>query len=156
MINLYFFVLNNFSGFRSKNMFDLGIQDDDNIFEFFVQNFKDYLVRFGIELVYIQIKIQNIMQLVESMYQFIEEGGGEDVEYNNDFSVDIVIFDSNNDLGFYEFVEMQQYVGLLSSVINSEEEYSGFYNWDYLLDWGFQYQFLVYVFIEIVRLKDDR
>lgn len=96
------------------------------------------------------------MQLVESMYQFIEEGGGEDVEYNNDFSVDIVIFDSNNDLGFYEFVEMQQYVGLLSSVINSEEEYSGFYNWDYLLDWGFQYQFLVYVFIEIVRLKDDR
>lgn len=61
MINLYFFVLNNFSGFRSKNMFDLGIQDDDNIFEFFVQNFKDYLVRFGIEFVYIQIKIQNIM-----------------------------------------------------------------------------------------------
>ena len=156
MINSHSSVLNNSSGFRSKNMPDSGIQDDDNTSEPSVQNSKDYLARLGIEPVHTQIKTQNIMQSVESMHQFTEEGGGEDVEYNNDSSADIVISDSNNDLGFHEPVEMQQHVGALSSVINSEEEYSGSYNWDYLLDWGPQYQPLAHVFTEIARLKDDR
>lgn len=156
MINSHSSVLNNSSGFRSKNMPDSGIQDDDNTSEPSVQNSKDYLARLGIEPVHTQIKTQNIMQSVESMHQFTEEGGGEDVEYNNDSSADIVISDSNNDLGFHEPVEMQQHVGSLSSVINSEEEYSGSYNWDYLLDWGPQYQPLAHVFTEIARLKDDR
>lgn len=31
----------------------------------------------------------------------------------------------------------------------------GSYNWDYLLDWGPQYQPLAHVFSEIARLKDD-
>lgn len=156
MINSHSSVLNNSSGFRSKNMPDSGIQDDDNTSEPSVQNSKDYLARLGIEPVHTQIKTQNIMQSVESMHQFTEEGGGEDVEYNNDSSADIVISDSNNDLGFHEPAEMQQHVGSLSSVINSEEEYSGSYNWDYLLDWGPQYQPLAHVFTEIARLKDDR
>jgi len=43
----------------------------------------------------------------------------------------------------------------LSSVINSEEEFAGSYNWDYLLDWGPQYQPLANVFAEIAKLKDD-
>lgn len=37
----------------------------------------------------------------------------------------------------------------------SEEELTGSYNWDYLLDWGPQYQPLAHVFSEIARLKDD-
>ena len=45
--------------------------------------------------------------------------------------------------------------GSLNSVINSEEEFSGSYNWDYLLDWGPQYQPLAHVFAEIAKLKDD-
>lgn len=39
--------------------------------------------------------------------------------------------------------------------MHSEEELTGSYNWDYLLDWGPQYQPLAHVFSEIARLKDD-
>jgi len=46
-------------------------------------------------------------------------------------------------------------VGSLSSIVHSEEELTGSYNWDYLLDWGPQYQPLAHVFNEIARLKDD-
>ena len=45
--------------------------------------------------------------------------------------------------------------GSLSSIVHSEEELAGSYNWDYLLDWGPQYQSLAHVFKEISRLKDD-
>jgi len=45
--------------------------------------------------------------------------------------------------------------GSLSSIIHSEEELTGSYNWDYLLDWGPQYQPLAHVFSEIARLRDD-
>ncbi|KAF7991481.1 hypothetical protein HCN44_008793 [Aphidius gifuensis] len=45
--------------------------------------------------------------------------------------------------------------GSLSSIVHSEEELAGSYNWDYLLDWGPQYQPLAHVFGEIARLKDD-
>ncbi|KAJ8676739.1 hypothetical protein QAD02_012526 [Eretmocerus hayati] len=45
--------------------------------------------------------------------------------------------------------------GSLSSIVYSEEELTGSYNWDYLLDWGPQYQPLAHVFGEIARLKDD-
>ncbi|XP_050541407.1 protein dachsous [Daktulosphaira vitifoliae] len=46
-------------------------------------------------------------------------------------------------------------VGSLSSIVHSEEELTGSYNWDYLLDWGPQYQPLAHVFNEIARLKED-
>jgi protocadherin-16/23 len=45
--------------------------------------------------------------------------------------------------------------GSLSSIVHSEEELTGSYNWDYLLDWGPQSQPLAHVFSEIARLKDD-
>ena len=45
--------------------------------------------------------------------------------------------------------------GSLSSIIHSEEELTGSYNWDYLLDWCPQYQNLAHVFKEISKLKDD-
>ena len=41
------------------------------------------------------------------------------------------------------------------SIVHSEEEVAGSYNWDYLLDWGPQYQPLAHVFHEISALKDD-
>ncbi|KAK3100154.1 hypothetical protein FSP39_015442 [Pinctada imbricata] len=160
MINSNTSYLNNSSGFRSKNMPDSGIQDDDNNSEPSVQNSKDYLARLGIDSSNIQIKSQNIMQSVESMHQFSDEGGGEGigdniVDYNNQIesNTDVLHERNNRDLGFHE--PDSQHVGALSSVINSEEEYSGSYNWDYLLDWGPQYQPLAHVFTEIARLKDD-
>ena len=45
--------------------------------------------------------------------------------------------------------------GSLSSIVHSEEELAGSYNWDYLLDWCPQYQNLAHVFKEISKLKDD-
>merc|ERR1712088_1274159 len=39
--------------------------------------------------------------------------------------------------------------------MGSEEELAGSYNWDYLLDWGPQYQPLAHVFQEISSLKDE-
>ena len=41
------------------------------------------------------------------------------------------------------------------SIVHSEEEIAGSYNWDYLLDWGPQYQPLANVFQEISALKDE-
>ena len=37
-------------------------------------------------------------------------------------------------------------MNLFSSIVHSEEELAGSYNWDYLLDWGPQYQPLAHVF----------
>jgi protocadherin-16/23 len=45
--------------------------------------------------------------------------------------------------------------GSLSSVVNSEDELAGSYNWDYLLDWGPSYQPLAHVFKELSQLRDD-
>ncbi len=45
---------------------------------------------------------------------------------------------------------------LTSSAVHSEQdELASSYNWDYLLDWGPQYQPLAHVFKEISKLKDD-
>jgi protocadherin-16/23 len=45
--------------------------------------------------------------------------------------------------------------GSLSSVVNSEDELAGSYNWDYLLDWGPSYRPLAHVFKELSQLRDD-
>lgn len=45
--------------------------------------------------------------------------------------------------------------GSFTSIVHSEEELTGSYDWDYLLDWGPQYQPLAHVFSEIAGLKDD-
>lgn len=45
--------------------------------------------------------------------------------------------------------------GSLSSIVHNEEELTGSYSWDYLLNWGPQYQPLAHVFSEIACLKDD-
>ena len=44
---------------------------------------------------------------------------------------------------------------IIFSIVHSEEEVAGSYNWDYLLDWGPQYQPLAHVFHEISALKDE-
>ena len=47
------------------------------------------------------------------------------------------------------------FVSQCFSIVHSEEEIAGSYNWDYLLDWGPQYQPLAHVFHEISALKDE-
>ncbi|KAL8622280.1 hypothetical protein ACOMHN_043803 [Nucella lapillus] len=108
---------------------------------------------------------------VESMHQFSDEGGGEggvDLDRFTDTDVDeemVMIENSRHHhlqamamipAGGLSFQAPDpQQAGTLSNVVNSEEEYSGSYNWDYLLDWGPQYQPLAHVFAEIAKLKDE-
>lgn len=154
--------LNNSNGFR-KNMPDSGIQDDDNTSEPSVQNHQDYFARLGIDTSKIDSKAKSgLGHSVESMHQFSDSGGGEgtgleigSIDYTKLHSTQLDhdgLMDKN-DMGFHE--PDPNMGGSLSNVINSEEEYSGSYNWDYLLDWGPQYQPLAHVFSEIARLKDD-
>lgn len=75
----------------------------------------------------------------------------------NDVSGDVdpeTVLDGTCNFGFGDSSQPSM-TGSLSSIVHSEEELTGSYNWDYLLDWGPQYQPLAHVFGEIARLKDD-
>ena len=170
---------------QNVRMPDSGIQqDDDTISEQSVQNHQEYLARLGIDSTKLNTKapppgVHNPKvkhtssklgpgtgSSVESMHQFSDEGGGEEAGLDignlvslklNDMENDenMAIMDGTRQFGYGETTTEPSHAGSLSSVINSEEEFSGSYNWDYLLDWGPQYQPLAHVFGEIARLKDD-
>ncbi|XP_076446681.1 protein dachsous-like [Babylonia areolata] len=102
-----------------------------------------------------------------------EGGGGVDIDHFTDTDVDEEMVMIENSRRLYQQQQHQgvsivpagggasfqapepQQTGALSHVVNNEEEYSGSYNWDYLLDWGPQYQPLAHVFSEIAKLKDE-
>ncbi|XP_076362796.1 protein dachsous-like isoform X2 [Tachypleus tridentatus] len=151
---------------------DSGIHPDtDNLSDISIQNTQEYLARLGISTSHsdphnIQDfnKIQNAHS-VESMHMFDEECGGE----GNSMNIGNLIYSKLNDVGTEENNAIMDgtrafgfgddgepsMTGSLSSIVHSEEELTGSYNWDYLLDWGPQYQPLAHVFAEIARLKDD-
>lgn len=142
---------------------DSGMQDDDAMSEHSVKDHQEYLARLGIDTSKLKInnsETANKAQSVESMHQFSDEGGGEGdgldtLQYSAIPQQSMAVMESAPaEFGYQEPAE-QTTGGSLSSVINSEEEFSGSYNWDYLLDWGPQYQPLAEVFTEIARLKDD-
>jgi hypothetical protein len=104
-------------------------------------------------------------QSQESMHVFGEEGGGE-ADGGNDVGnllyaklAEVDADDESIAEAPRSFVDEGRdrapYAGSLSSIIGSKEELSGSYNWDYLLDWGPQFQPLAEVFLEIGRMKDD-
>ncbi|XP_069675157.1 protein dachsous-like isoform X2 [Periplaneta americana] len=146
--------------------------DDDNLSDVSVHNTQEYLARLGI------VDTGGAADAGAGkgvpMHMFDEEGGGE-ADITN------LIYAKLNDVGASErgssaedgggasggvlcgFGEVSgvaathqpSMTGSLSSIVHSEEELTGSYNWDYLLDWGPQYQPLAHVFSEIARLKDD-
>lgn len=155
---------------QAKNrMPDSGIQpDDDAMSEISVQNHQEYLARLGIDTAKLKSSTTKppITSSVESMHQFAEEGGGEGdgVESTQGMYDQMKAIQISQNMTTSDNGATQQFRygdpeptnnGSLTSVINSEEEFSGSYNWDYLLDWGPQYQPLAHVFAEIAKLKDD-
>lgn len=171
--------LTNSAGFRHKTMPDSGIQqDDDTLSEPSATTHQEYLARLGIDSSKIGkppvSKVAggkvgaDIAFSVESMHQFSDEGGGEgvvDIDKLTDTEVDeeVAMIDCSSRhlaagpvglTGMFHEPGSHQ-AASLSNVVNSEEEYSGSYNWDYLLDWGPQYQPLAHVFAEIAKLKDE-
>ncbi|KAG8176879.1 hypothetical protein JTE90_007488 [Oedothorax gibbosus] len=149
-------------------------RDDDNMSDISVHNTQEYLARLGINTSHSshsdQRSIQDYSKIsnarsVESMHMFDEEGGGEgdgmdigNLIYSKLHEVGTeendAILDGTRGFGFGDENEPSM-TGSLSSIVHSEEELTGSYNWDYLLDWGPQYQPLAHVFAEIARLKDD-
>lgn len=104
-------------------------------------------------------------QSQESMHVFGEEGGGE-ADGGHDVGNLLYAKLAEVDADDESIAEVPRsfteegrgrapYAGSLSSIIGSKEELSGSYNWDYLLDWGPQFQPLAEVFLEIGRMKDD-
>ena len=146
-----------------SRMPDSGIQQDDDTQSLqSVQNHQEYLARLGIDSSAMKSPIKPVVgSSVESMHTFTEQGGGEAANtphhYHKLEPMEGPEHDTSSE-GTREFRYVQKspgQAGSLSSVINSEEEFSGSYNWDYLLDWGPQYQPLAHVFAEIAKLKDD-
>ena len=153
-------------GLVRGQMPDSGIQqDDDALSEQSAQNHQEYFARLGIDTSKLKSSNKNVGSSVESMHQFSDEGGGEgDGTDNlpcdrkvNQQETDVIATTNLNSSQKYNTLGDTEpsHAGSLSSVVNSEEELSGSYNWDYLLDWGPQYQPLADVFAEIACLKDD-
>lgn len=150
--------------------------DDDNLSDVSVHNTQEYLARLGIvESAGSSGGVAAGSVRAGGLRMFDEEvavGGGEPDLTNliyaklNDVAgsergstaddtgatVDRVMAMGFGDVGVGHQPSMN---GSLSSIVHSEEELTGSYNWDYLLDWGPQYQPLAHVFSEIARLKDD-
>nr|CAD7585579.1 unnamed protein product [Timema genevievae] len=156
---------------------DGGGIDDDNLSNVSVRNTQEYLARLGIVVVDNPTATSGPPPPppppLDGLHMFGEEGAGE-AEIAN------LIYAKLNDAGggsaggsedgggtalehamalsgFGDVPSHHQpsMTGSLSSIVHSEEELTGSYNWDYLLDWGPQYQPLAHVFSEIARLKDD-
>ncbi|XP_063241640.1 protein dachsous [Bacillus rossius redtenbacheri] len=152
--------------------------DEDNLSDVSVRNTQEYLARLGIMVVDNPVTASGPPPPppppLNGLHMFDEEGGGEADIAN-------LIYAKLNDggsasgggsedgggggalehamvlSGFGDVPTHHQpsMTGSLSSIVHSEEELTGSYNWDYLLDWGPQYQPLAHVFSEIARLKDD-
>ncbi|XP_047493063.1 protein dachsous-like [Penaeus chinensis] len=146
---------------------DSGIRDDDNMSDVSVHNTQEYLARLGIDTTKSESTkgSQDLAHSMESMHMFDDEGGGEadGMDISNLIYAKLnevtpeeesSIMDGTRAFGFGDESQPSM-TGSLSSIVHSEEELQGSYNWDYLLDWGPQYQPLAHVFSEIARLKDD-
>ncbi|XP_037070379.1 protein dachsous-like [Pollicipes pollicipes] len=143
---------------------DSRLHDSDSVSEASAQNTQEYLARLGIDTTRADSHKGSQSLRADSIHLFDDEGGAEDgaVDLGNLISTkltavgaeeDEAIMDGTRAFGLDE--TQPSMTGSLSSIVHSEEELTGSYNWDYLLNWGPQYQPLAHVFSEIARLKDD-
>jgi len=131
-------------------------EGDDRLSQTSVQNTEEYLARLGIDI----RKPPNVKLPTEDPYS-AQGGGGQGSIYNR--IADEAMSEHNSTIStakphslLYGSTGRQlSMTGSLSSIVHSEEELAGSYNWDYLLDWCPQYQNLAHVFKEISKLKDD-
>ena len=145
-----------------------GIHEDDNMSDVSVHNTQEYLARLGIDTTKSESAkgSQDIGHSMSRMQMFEDERvpEGEGVNISNLIYAKLnevsgeedssTILEGSRGFGFGDESQPSM-TGSLSSIVHSEEELQGSYNWDYLLDWGPQYQPMAHVFSEIARLKDD-
>merc|ERR1719273_1310291 len=130
---------------------------EDSVSDISVQNGKEYLARLGIDTRGPPLTLANISH--GASYQTLEGGGVTSMVYSRlaeDARSDknSMVSGGNNSV-YARTGHPVSITGSLSSIVHSEEELAGSYNWDYLLDWGPQYQPLAHVFKEISKLRDD-
>merc|ERR1719361_2318669 len=128
---------------------------EDSVSDISVQNGKEYLARLGIDT-----RAPHLSQ--GSSYQTLEENimRGDMIAFTRLQDTDAMSDKNSMVSGGANSVYARtgnplSVTGSLSSIVHSEEEIAGSYNWDYLLDWGPQYQPLAHVFHEISALKDE-
>lgn len=137
--------------------------DDDKLSEGSVQNTEDYLARLGIDMR--KPPNMNVPSLAsvsgDMLHNFDNTYAGGSSIYNRipeeALSEKNSVLSAKHSSMIYgsNLRGQPSLTGSLSSIVHSEEELAGSYNWDYLLDWGPQYQSLSHVFKEISKLKDE-
>ncbi|TRY73630.1 hypothetical protein TCAL_01930 [Tigriopus californicus] len=137
--------------------------DDDKLSEGSVQNTEDYLARLGIDMR--KPPNMNVPSLAsvsgDMLHNFDNTYAGGSSIYNripeDALSEKNSVLSAKHSSMIYgsNLRGQPSLTGSLSSIVHSEEELAGSYNWDYLLDWGPQYQSLSHVFKEISKLKDE-
>lgn len=166
------------------NVPDSGIHgDDDNLSDVSVHNTQEYLARLGIDTSRVEPGLTmaggsdhshvthplhrhaNPSHTMSTMRLYDDDAADVDgmdlsnliYAKLNDVSGEVdpdAVMDGACNFGYGDGSQPSM-TGSLSSIVHSEEELAGSYNWDYLLDWGPQYQPLAHVFGEIARLKDE-
>ncbi|XP_034945653.1 protein dachsous [Chelonus insularis] len=134
-------------------MINEGQASRDSVSDISVHNTQEYLARLGI----VDAPLSNPRRSIENLpLDSIHLFGDEAVTEAEIATLIYGKIDNPQKSGFEVEVPGDPSMnGSLSSIVHSEEELTGSYNWDYLLDWGPQYQPLAHVFSEIARLKDD-
>jgi len=128
--------------------------EGDQLSQGSVQNTEEYLARLGIDM----RKPPNVKLAVsEDPYSSHPTGSiynriADDAMSEHNSTISAV---KTQSLLYGSTGRQLSMTGSLSSIVHSEEELAGSYNWDYLLDWCPQYQNLAHVFKEISKLKDD-
>ena len=129
--------------------------EGDQLSQGSVQNTEEYLARLGIDI----RKPPNVkLSVSEDPYSSHPTGSiynrivGDDAMSEHNSTISAV---KTQSLLYGSTGRQLSMTGSLSSIVHSEEELAGSYNWDYLLDWCPQYQNLAHVFKEISKLKDD-
>ncbi|CAG0895058.1 unnamed protein product [Darwinula stevensoni] len=144
---------------------DSGLHEDDDASDVSAQNTQEYLARLGIDTTRSEVSHTSQHHL-DGMHAFAEEGGGDGGQMDisrilvtggppSSASASSAQPNRLEGPGGSRSFGQPSMTGSLSSIVHSEEELTGSYNWDYLLDWGPQYQPLANVFSEIARMKDD-
>ena len=149
---------------------DSGIQQDsDQVSQLTISDGSSMMQGEGLAIDKHTDKIDRILARLgsqESLHVFGEEGGGEadgGVDVGNLLYAKLSEVDADEDESIIDGIrpfgdeghDHPSYGGSLSSIVGSREELTGSYNWDYLLDWGPQFQPLADVFLEIGKMKDD-
>ena len=101
----------------------------------------------------------------DSLNDFMDEGGGEEagrLDFGNLLYTKLAEVDADEQEavmdGTRPFTDegIPSRGGSLSTIVGSDEELRGSYNWDYLLDWGPQFQPLATVFSEIAKMESTQ